>query len=43
LSYGLGASVGITEKSAVNLEYMSYIDKSDFTFNSINIGFLFNY
>jgi len=43
LSYGLGASVGITEKSAVNLEYMSYIDKSDFTFNSINIGFLFNF
>ena len=43
LSYGLGASVGITEKSAVNLEYMSYIDKSDLTLNSINIGFLFNF
>jgi opacity protein-like surface antigen len=43
LSYGLGGRVGITEKSSLNLEYMSYIDKSDFTFNSINIGFLFDF
>lgn len=43
LSYGLGAGIGITEKSSLNLEYMSYIDKNDFKFNSINVGFLLDF
>jgi len=43
LSYGLGGRVAITKRSALNLEYMSYIDKSDFTLNSINVGFLLDF
>jgi len=43
LSYGVGTSIGMGENSSLNLEYMSYLDKSDYTLNSINAGFLFNF
>jgi len=43
LSYGVGTSIGMGENSSLNLEYMSYLDKSDYTLNSINVGFLFNF
>jgi len=42
-SYGLGTSIGMGENSSLNLEYMSYLDKSDYTLNAINVGFLFNF
>ena len=43
LSYGIGANIYLTEDTAFNIEYISYLDKSDFTLTSLNVGAVFKY
>ena len=43
LSYGFGTSIGISGETSLNVEYMSYLDKSDFIVKSLNLGVLFNF
>lgn len=43
LSYGIGADIGILYNVAVNVEYVQYIDKSDFDVSAIAIGLKFGF
>jgi len=43
LSYGLGASFKVAGKTSLNLEYMSYLDKSDLAIKLFSVGVLFNF
>ncbi|MBL1259380.1 MAG: outer membrane beta-barrel protein [Thiotrichaceae bacterium] len=43
LSYGLGTSFKFAGKASLNLEYMNYLDKSDFGLNTFSVGILFNF
>ncbi|MCW8831660.1 MAG: porin family protein [Gammaproteobacteria bacterium] len=42
-SYGIGVNVGFGKNTALNIEYMQYLDKSDFDLSAIGIGVIFNY
>ncbi len=38
LSYGFGAEIVLNEKVGINLQYMQYLDKSDFDISGFGIG-----
>ena len=38
-SYGAGVDVKLSEAVALNVEYMRYLDKSDYDLNGISVGF----
>ncbi|MCW8831306.1 MAG: porin family protein [Gammaproteobacteria bacterium] len=37
-SYGLGINVNVNDSIAVNLEYMSYLSKTDFDYGALGLG-----
>jgi len=41
LSYGFGLDFNISDSYSLNIEYMSYLDKDDFTVDTISIGIQF--
>ena len=43
LSYGIGANIGISNTAGINLEYISYISKTDFDVTAVNFGFVFKF
>ena len=43
LSYGVGANIGITNTAGINLEYISYISKTNFDVTAVNFGFVFKF
>lgn len=43
LSYGIGADIGILYNLWVNVEYVQYIDKSDFDVSAIALGLKFGF
>ncbi len=43
LSYGGGVNVAIAPNTALSIEYMSYLDKSDFDVTSFNLGIMYKY
>lgn len=43
LSYGFGAAIEIMKNRSLNIEYISYLDKDEFTLGGVNLGVLFNY
>ena len=43
LSYGVGANIGISDTAGINLEYISYISKTDFDVTAVNFGFVFKF
>jgi len=43
VSYGIGADVGIGSNVAFNIEYMQYLDKSDFDLGAIGLGVVFSF
>lgn len=43
LSYGIGAEFVITRRSALDLEFMQYLDKSNFRLNMISLGWLIHF
>ena len=43
LSYGIGADISILYNVAVNVEYVQYLDKSDFDVSAIAIGMKFGF
>lgn len=43
ISYGVGVDIGITRSIAVNIEYMSYISKSEYDINAAAVGLVFNF
>jgi len=40
LSYGAGLNIGISNNIGINLEYISYISKSDFDVTAVSFGFV---
>jgi len=46
-SYGIGADINLSDKSAINIEYMNYYDKSDgpldTEISTIGLGYQFKY
>ena len=43
LSYGIGADIGLGSNVALNIEYVRYLDKSDFDFSVMGIGVVFSF
>ena len=43
LSYGVGANIGISNTVGINLEYISYISKTDFDVTAVNLGFVIKF
>lgn len=43
LSYGIGADIGIMYNLWVNVEYVQYLDKSDFDVSAIAVGLTFGF
>jgi opacity protein-like surface antigen len=43
LSYGIGADVGIGNNVALNIEYVQYLDKSDFDLGMLGLGVVFSF
>ena len=43
VSYGVGADLGIGKNMALNLEYMMYLDKSEFDIGVIGLGMVFSF
>jgi opacity protein-like surface antigen len=43
LSYGIGADIGIANNVALNLEYVQYLDKSDFDISALAAGIKFGF
>lgn len=43
LSYGIGADIGISNNIALNVEYVQYLDKSDFDVSAIAFGVKFGF
>lgn len=43
VSYGVGADLGIGHNMALNLEYMLYLDKSEFDLGVIGLGLVFGF
>ncbi len=43
VSYGIGADIGILYNLYVNVEYVQYIDKSDFDFSAVALGVKFGF
>ena len=43
LSYGVGADVGIGKNVALNIEYIQYLDKSDFDLGAIAVGAVYSF
>ncbi len=41
LSYGIGANFEISDKAAINIEFMQYLDKDDFEASALSVGILF--
>jgi len=41
LSYGVGADIGLGGNTALNIEYVSYLDKSDAEFSAVALGVKF--
>ena len=37
LSFGVGADIGLSKKLAINIEYIQYLNKSDFDVNAISL------
>ena len=38
VSYGIGADIGLGSKASLNIEYIRYLDKPDFTLDAISVG-----
>lgn len=43
VSYGVGANIGVGDNVALNIEYIQYLNKSDFDFSTIGFGVVFNH
>jgi opacity protein-like surface antigen len=43
VSYGVGADVGISKNIALNIEYMRYLEKSNYDFDMIGLGATFSF
>ena len=43
LSYGAGIDIGFSSSAAVNIEYMRYLDKDDFSLDMASIGLIFRF
>jgi opacity protein-like surface antigen len=43
VSYGIGADIGIGSKFAVNVEYIRYLDKSEFTLDAVAVGAVYKF
>ena len=43
MSYGVGADIGISDTIALNLEFMQYMNKSDFDLTGISAGVTFSF
>lgn len=43
ISYGIGAEFHPTDQTGVNVEYIRYLDKSDFTLSGVSIGATFHF
>ena len=42
-SYGIGADIGIGNNVALNIEYMRYLDKSDYDLDAVAVGAVFSF
>jgi len=42
-SYGIGADIGLGDNVALNIEYMQYLDKSDFDLGAIAVGVVLDF
>ena len=43
LSFGVGADLGISNNVSLNIEYVSYLSKSDFDFSTLGFGVVFDF
>ena len=43
LSFGVGANVGLSDDLSLNVEYMQYLNKSDFDLSALSLGVTFGF
>ncbi len=43
VSYGIGADIGIGSNVALNIEYIRYLDKSEFDLDAVAVGVVFSF
>jgi len=43
LSFGVGADLDIGNRISMNIEYLQYLNKSNFDFSAIGVGFIFGF
>ena len=42
-SYGIGVDIGIGSNVALNIEYIRYLDKSEFDLDAVAVGAVFSF